>query len=235
MRRRVFIIGAAALSAWTPSVFGQAKKPLPLVGVFTPGTGTTAMQGHHRIQRRARVARPEGGRPGRDRRGPCGQPLRSFAADLIGKHSELMVDAIPGIQCIGYLLDSNLSKRSRSAFAESARRATIRLNVQPVIAEAGRAAELEAAFAQFRKSAAQGIVVLPSTYLLAETPRIMQVALSYRLPAVHNRQEAAEAGALFSYGHDAPYNGKRAAWYVDRILRGTKPGASNNPPSSSSP
>jgi putative ABC transport system substrate-binding protein len=161
----------------------------------------------------ASLARPDGMVTG----------LTNLAVDLVGKHSELLVDVIPGMRRIGYLFDSNLVN-ARIRWVESARRAAALLNVEPVIAEAGRGEELEGAFAQLRKGAVQGIVVLPATYLVAAMPRITQLALSYRLPTVVNRRESAEAGALLSYGHDPTYNGKRAAWYVDRILRGTKPG-----------
>ena len=83
---------------------------------------------------------------------------------------------------------------------------------------------MEAAFAEFRKSAVQGIVMLPGTYLSPETPRIVQLALKDRLPIVAFGREGVEAGALISYGSDPIYNATRAAWYVDQILKGVKPG-----------
>ena len=66
--------------------------------------------------------------------------------------------------------------------------------------------------------------MLPGTFLGAETRRIVQLALKDRLPIVVIRREGAEAGALISYGNDPIYNATRAAWYVDQILKGVKPG-----------
>ena len=199
---------AAVIVTAPASITNAVAKAAPGIAVVQVSGGSPVESGVA-----ASLARPGGMVTG----------LTNLAGDLIGKSSELLVDIMPGIQRVGYLLDSNVSRR-RSEFVESVRRAAAHLNVQAVIAEAGGATDLEGAFAQFRKSAVQGIVVLPGTYLTAETPRIVQIALSHRLPVAHPRHEGAEVGALFSYGHDAPYNGKRAAWYVDRILRGTKPG-----------
>ena len=68
------------------------------------------------------------------------------------------------------------------------------------------------------------MVVLPDNWLGSEQRRIVQLALAQLLPVLASQPNWVEAGALFSYGSDYEHSARRAAWYVDQILKGRKPG-----------
>ncbi len=149
--------------------------------------------------------------------------LTNLSSEVSEKLTELVLDLLPKTQRVGYLIDVTVV-RTRSPTFESAKRVASRLKVQPVFAEVGKAEEFESAFAQFRKGDVQAMVVLPSNWFGPERQRICQLALRQQLPSVAGGAGFAEAGALLTYGSDHTYNFRRAAWYVDQILKGAKPG-----------
>ncbi|MGH9577276.1 MAG: ABC transporter substrate binding protein, partial [Terriglobales bacterium] len=80
------------------------------------------------------------------------------------------------------------------------------------------------ALSRLAKEGAQALVVLTGALLGTERQRIVKLALARRWPVVAGAREFAEEGALLSYGADGSANYRRAAYYVDRILKGAKPG-----------
>ena len=92
-----------------------------------------------------------------------------------------------------------------------------------LFAEARTAQEIPAAVASARKRAG-ALVVLPSTMLRAHLALVVEVVAKYRLPAIGPTSEWAEAGLLLSYGSNYRDVYRRAALYVDKILKGAKPG-----------
>ena len=92
-------------------------------------------------------------------------------------------------------------------------------------AEVARLEEIEPALSRLAKEGAQALAVMPSPGLFpTERPRIVKFALEKRWPIISITREWAEAGALLSYGVDTLASYRRAAYYVDRILKGAKPG-----------
>jgi putative ABC transport system substrate-binding protein len=87
-----------------------------------------------------------------------------------------------------------------------------------------RAGALQPVFAAMKRAHVQAVVMADNTPFLGERQRLADVAISHRLPVIAAAREYAEAGALMSYGTDYPDLFRRAAGYVDRILRGAKPG-----------
>lgn len=83
---------------------------------------------------------------------------------------------------------------------------------------------IEAAISRLAKEGAQALVVMTSPFLSTERRRIVKLALARRWAVIGSNSDYAEAGALLSYGADGSANFRRAAWYVDRILKGAKPG-----------
>jgi len=86
-----------------------------------------------------------------------------------------------------------------------------------------RPEEIEPALSRLAKEGAQALVVMPGVALAVGRGRIVKLALAHRWPVVAGAGWA-EAGALLTYGADSLANYRRAAYYVDRILKGTKPG-----------
>jgi putative ABC transport system substrate-binding protein len=83
--------------------------------------------------------------------------------------------------------------------------------------------ELDAIFAAAIKEQAGALVVMQDAMMLAERNHIAALAVKYRLPAIYGISEHAEAGGLMAYAANRPYIFRRAATYVDKILKGAKP------------
>jgi putative ABC transport system substrate-binding protein len=148
--------------------------------------------------------------------------LVNLSADLIEKRSELLQEIVPNLRRIGYLRDP--AGVGLKAYVENAYRAASQLKLQAVFADAARAEELPAAFARLKTEGAQRLVLLPASWFGAERQRIASLALEQRLPLIGGSARTAEAGGLIGYGLDIEYNYRRAAWYVDQILKSVKPG-----------
>jgi putative ABC transport system substrate-binding protein len=83
--------------------------------------------------------------------------------------------------------------------------------------------QLDNAFATIRRERPGALLVLADRLFLHNRARIMDFAVKNRLPGVHAYVELVEAGGLMSYGPSYPGMHRRAAWYVDKILKGAKP------------
>jgi len=148
--------------------------------------------------------------------------LANAMTDLSSKYLEVLVDAVPAVRRVGCLLDATNIHRAR--IAASLRQSIERLGIGAELAEIGTAGEIEAALARFARAGVQGLVIMPSPLFRIERRTLVAAALVRRWPAVGPVSEFAEAGALLSYGHDVTVNYRRSAQYVDRILKGAKPG-----------
>jgi putative ABC transport system substrate-binding protein len=98
-----------------------------------------------------------------------------------------------------------------------------RLSIDPTAGGAHNAGEIEHAIASFGQKPNGGLVVLPHALTVFNASVIIALAQRYRMPDVHALSEAVAAGALVSYGINWEDQFRRAAEYVDRILKGTKP------------
>jgi putative ABC transport system substrate-binding protein len=97
------------------------------------------------------------------------------------------------------------------------------LGVQLQFVEARRPADLDRAFSEMTRGRAGALAVLPSTILVRERRRLVDLAAKNRLPAIYTQTEFADAGGLMAYGPNAADLHRRAATYVDKILKGAKP------------
>jgi putative ABC transport system substrate-binding protein len=106
----------------------------------------------------------------------------------------------------------------------SAIEAAMGLKLALVPVRASRGAEMESAFAAARKEKCDLMIVLPGTFSNAHAKRIGELGTQFRMPTVGPRQEFALTGALIAYGPNLERMYRRAAVYVDKILKGAKPG-----------
>jgi ABC-type uncharacterized transport system substrate-binding protein len=95
--------------------------------------------------------------------------------------------------------------------------------VQAVSAPVRDISELESAVAGLAREPGAGLIAMPETFLNVHGTEVLSLAARYRLPAVYPYRFFAEQGGLLSYGSDPLSNFRRAAGYVDRILKGEKP------------
>jgi putative ABC transport system substrate-binding protein len=147
--------------------------------------------------------------------------LATISQDLVGKQLELLKEVAPKISRVAVL--QNPSNSGHALSLPSAEGAARTLGVQLQIQKAGNPAEIEAAFAAMTRQHAGGVLVLRDALFREQRTQIAALAAKRRLPAVYGLREQAEAGGLMAYGASAPYNFRRAATYVDKILKGAKP------------
>jgi len=98
----------------------------------------------------------------------------------------------------------------------------LKLQLQP-LAVRGPNPDFEGAFQAAAKGRASALITVSGSLLARHTKRIADLAIKNRLPSMHEGSEYVEAGGLLSYTSDEVANYRRAAYYVDRILKGTKP------------
>jgi putative ABC transport system substrate-binding protein len=142
--------------------------------------------------------------------------------DVTEKYIEFLVTAVPVVRRVGFLAFAKNPNLARTI--EAARRSAAQRAVEALIAEAASPEEIEPALSRLAKEGAQALVVLSGALLTTEDKRIVRFALAQRWPVIGGPHEYTEEGALLSYGVDRLANYRRAAYYVDRILKGAKPG-----------
>jgi putative tryptophan/tyrosine transport system substrate-binding protein len=144
------------------------------------------------------------------------------APELGGKRLEMLKEMVPGLSAVAVLLN-NRNPQSQIEFKEMASAAQA-LGLQLYPAEISAEVGLEDAFAAINKAAVQALVVLTDPILFSQRKRAVDLANNNRLPAMYFFQGFAEEGRLMSYGPSDADLFRRSAGYVDRILKGAKPG-----------
>ena len=146
--------------------------------------------------------------------------LASQYEEIVGKHVQLLSEAIPRLSRVVLLRHT----AGLPTLLTEAERAARQLGIKTRIVEVTNVAEYESAFRIAKSERAQAVYVLPSPIFSAHRKRLVELAAQYRLPAAYELREYVEAGGLLSYGPNTAAMYRRAASYVDRILKGAKPG-----------
>jgi putative ABC transport system substrate-binding protein len=141
---------------------------------------------------------------------------------LIGKLAELAIDAFPNMTKLGFL--SNPAGGSMPRFEQQVRAAAKAHGIEVIIAQAETAEAIPGALQRLRDSNVQAVIVPTNGLLNAAQKQIVELATALRLPLIFGRHEGVKSGGLASYGINAAENYRRAAAYVDKILKGTPPG-----------
>jgi putative tryptophan/tyrosine transport system substrate-binding protein len=151
--------------------------------------------------------------------------LSNIGPQLIGKCLERLKQAVPGIDRVAVLwVPGALGERTDKDMLKEAEAAGRALGVQLQFVDARGLENFDGAFSDMTSARAGGLTVLPSARLLREHRRLVDLAAKNRLPAVYTSREFVDAGGLMSYGANQPDLFRRAATYVDKILKGAKPG-----------
>jgi ABC-type uncharacterized transport system substrate-binding protein len=140
--------------------------------------------------------------------------------ELVGKNLELLREALPGTGRIGVLV--NPTDPLESAMVTDAKDAAKTLGVQLKIVEAGTT-EIESAFSTLHTERMGAVLVLGGAGFYLSRAQIVGLALKDRLPSMFQNREFVEAGGLLSYAPSTVANYRRAAEFVDKILKGAKP------------
>jgi putative ABC transport system substrate-binding protein len=160
----------------------------------------------------ARLDRPSGNVTG----------FGSFEASLGGKWVELLSEIAPGLKRAAIMF--NPGTNPVSVYMPSFETAARSLKVAPTIAPVRSDAEIEATIISLGREPGGGLVVLSGGFLTAHRAPVISAAARNNVSAVYNLPDFARDGGLLSYGVDSVDTFRRAAAYVDRILRGAKPG-----------
>ena len=152
--------------------------------------------------------------------------LDSLSTELVGKRLELLTQAVPGVGQVAVLwLPGVYGERTEKEMLTGAEVAARGLKVRVQFVEATRdPADLDRAFSDMTRARAGALTVLPSNMFRREHRRLLDLAARHRLPAVYPWRDLVDAGGLMSYGASLTDLSRRAATYVDRILKGAKPG-----------
>ena len=183
----------------------EATQSIPIVMVLAAdpvGTGLVAS-----------LARPGGNITG----------MSGTSPELAGKRLELLRDLLPTLSRVAFLAYGG--DPAHRLFLQEAQDAATRLGMQMQPVVISSVEEMDSAFAAMRSERAEALMVQPIfTGVLGQTQRIADLAVKHRLPTVSALREFAEAGGLLCYGVDALPLYRRATVFVDKILKGAKPG-----------
>ena len=155
-------------------------------------------------------------RPGGNVTGPSLQ-----TGEMSGKRLELLAEIVPGLARVAVL--SNPLNPSIAPIVEQTKAAAQSLGVELHVVEVPAPDKFESAFTTITSAHAGALIVLPDPLLYGQHPRIVTFTTASYLPALFPEKEVAEAGGLIAYGPSIPASFRRAAAYVDKILRGAKP------------
>ena len=144
-----------------------------------------------------------------------------YLAGLPTKQLELARELVSGATRIG-LLDDVTDPKARPQ-AREIKAAGEKLEINIIPAEVHTAADIDQAYETFSTGGAEVVVVEQSSMLLDASLVIAEAAAAKKLPTVYGYHEHVEAGGLVSYGVDLDWCYRRAAYYVDKILKGANP------------
>src|SRR6266576_1894348 len=149
--------------------------------------------------------------------------LASLAPELNTKRLEILKDALPGLSRVGLLWLSGGGRGQELQMKELRPAATaLKIKLEEIETHPDDR-ELDSAFQTAKQKQIKAIMTTNTRPFLTERKRIVELARKYRLPAIYGQKEFVDEGGLMSYG--APYDDlhRRAAVYVDKILKGAKP------------
>jgi putative ABC transport system substrate-binding protein len=144
------------------------------------------------------------------------------AADLDAKRLQLLKEAVPGLSRVAIL--SNPTNHYTPLALQNAQKGAQVLHITLAIQEAHDTKSLDAAFVTLTRDRPDGLMVPSDTFLVSQRSRIAQFAIENKLPSVYSFRKHVEAGGLIAYTPNYNDLFRRAASYVDKILKGAKAG-----------
>ena len=147
--------------------------------------------------------------------------LSMLLTELVAKELEMIKEALPRATKIGVLWNPTTPSHLRALKAIET--GGERLGVELFMVPTKTREDFDEAFSTMAREAVGGFVVVASPLIVAERVALAQVAVEYRLPGMFPFKENVESGGLMSYGADRDDLYRRAATYVDKIIKGVKP------------
>ena len=201
VRLKVDVLVTAGTPAARAAKNATATIPIVFAGASDPlGTGIVSS-----------LARPGGNITG----------LSLMVPDLDGKRLELLKEAVPKVARVAFLWQPGVRGNLPLTKMEAAAKA---LGLKLLSLEVRSLDDFEGAFARAKKERAQALITTTGGRINTQQRRVLDFAAKNRLPAIYHYSEFVEAGGLMSYGPDNTDIWPRAADFVDKILKGAKPG-----------
>ena len=194
----IVAVASAAISA--------AKKATSTIPIVMATTGDPVGSGFVKS-----LARPGGNITG----------LSNMGGDTGAKLLDLLLTAVPNVSRVGVLVTP--TSTTFRAISESVQAGAQTKKVNVLIAEARTPEEIETAFAMMSRESAGAVIVGAAPLFTLHRPMIAQLAIKYKMPSIYGNRAYVDAGGLMSYGYKMTENYVRAARYVDKILKGSKP------------
>ena len=205
VRLKVNLIVAEATAASRAAKQATRTIPVVFIGAVDPVTDGLVIS----------LARPGGNVTG----------LSSMSPELMGKRLQLLKEVVPGMTRVAVLWQpDHYGEGAVKIMSEETEAAARALAVRLQRVEARSADDLAGAFGAMTEGRADALLVWTSAMFLSERKRIVAFAARSRLPAMYPWRQAVDAGGLIGYGPSPPDVFRRAATYVDKILKGAKPG-----------
>jgi putative ABC transport system substrate-binding protein len=148
--------------------------------------------------------------------------LSNLRGDLSGKQLQLLTELVPQLARVGVLYNP-LNPAYTATILDGARVAGRALAVELQVLEVRNSNELTSAFSALARGRAGALLALGDVIFRTEQVQLLRLAAESRLPAMYSDKLFVEAGGLMSYGVSYPDNFRRAAVFVDKILKGAKP------------
>ncbi len=148
--------------------------------------------------------------------------LTSLAVDIGPKHLEMLLDMVPKLTRVAVLV--NFDNPSHPVTLKNVQAAAQKANAKVLPVDARTVPEIEKAFSAMAQEKVGAVIVARDALFLQQARQIAELAAKNRLPTISGIREHLEAGGLMTYGPDSTDSFRRAATYVDKILKGAKPG-----------
>jgi len=198
LKMDVLVVGTSQAALAVKKATGTI--PIVMIGADPVGLGVVAS-----------LARPGGNVTG----------LSAFNEEIIGKRLELLKELVPGLARLAVLRNPMMA--AHATFWQETEVAARKLGVALQPLEVLGPEDFEVAFGAATRGNAQALIAFDDTLTLAHRPRIVTLAASSRLPAMYGFREFPDDGGLMSYGTSFVVLFRRAATFVDKILKGAKP------------
>jgi putative ABC transport system substrate-binding protein len=184
----------------------QATKKIPIV---MPGVADALGSGLV-----TSLARPNGNTTG----------TSFLGTELVAKRLELLKAALPNVSRVAVLRHPGAhGERTAQRMREETEQAARTMELELRLVDVRASSEYKTALAAIKRASPSALLVWPSPMFLADRKRIVDAVASERLPAMYYLREYVDSGGLMSYGPNHPALVRRAATYVDKLLKGAKP------------
>jgi len=147
-----------------------------------------------------------------------------YEPSLVGKWLGVLKEIAPAVARVAIMVNPDTAILRGTFYLRAFETAAATFNVEPIITKVLSVSDIEAATMALGQQPHSGLIVAPDTFTLTHAGLITALAARHRLPAVYGFRQSAAIGGLISYAPDTLDTVKRSASYIDRILKGEKPG-----------